>query len=281
MRRVLSSLVVAGVAAGSLTACVEFKQESFTEERTVDVPVTAVRLQNGSGDVRIVRSADAPATTVTRTVTHPPRDDRPSGDSHRVEGGTLVLDGCGDRCSVDYRVVVPGEGVRAYGQVDSGDVVLEGLGDVELDAGSGDVRVGDISGRVYVDSGSGVVAGRDVAGDFVAEVGSGDVDVAEVGGNTVLTVSSGTVRARRMGGEVQVDAGSGDVELELLTARSVRAHADSGNLRVRVPAGAYRVSADADSGNADASAVRNSADAEHELRLRTGSGDIVVTVAAA
>jgi hypothetical protein len=279
MRRVLSSLVVAGVAAGSLTACVEFKQESFTEDRTIDVPVTAVRLQNGSGDVRIVRSSGVPDTTVKRTVVHAPRDERPSGDSHRVEGETLVLDGCGNRCTVHYEVVVPREGVRAHGEVGSGAVVLEGLGDVEIDAGSGDVRVGDISGRVYVDAGSGAVTGRGVAGDFVAEVGSGDVNVADVRGNTVLHVSSGSVHALRMGGEVEVDAGSGDVDLELLTARSVRAQAGSGSVRVRVPSGVYRVTADTGSGDVDTAAVRNSADAEHELRLRSGSGDVTVTAA--
>jgi hypothetical protein len=270
------ALVVAGAATLSLSSCVQFVRHSFSDDRTVSSGVNSVRMQNGSGDVK-VRYREGTGTTIHRVVVHR-RDGKPSGETHRVEGDALVLGGCGDTCSVNYEVWVPSKDVRVLGEVGSGDVEVVGVASVEVNAASGNVVVRDLAGPVRIGTGSGDVRVNDVVGDVTSKAGSGGIRLDGVKGSVVVDSGSGDIDGTRMAGGVTADTGSGDVRLELVSPQSVRAHSGSGNVTLRVPAGPYRVDARAGHGSRDIG-VTDDSKAERELWVHSDSGDVRVRAA--
>lgn len=261
VKRIALAAVVAVAAAVALTSCVQLVQSGFDDQHSVTGQVTEVRLQNGAGDVLVrSRAGGGGDTEIRRHVRYPKDRDRPEGVSHRTEGSTLVLDGCGSNCSVDYEVTVPSKDVRITGTNDSGDVRLEGVAAVEVEIGSGNATVRDVAGVVRVD------------------IGSGDLDVADVDGDSQTLIHSGNARLADMRGAVTVDSGSGDVDVHTAAAVSVRAESGSGNLTVKVPKGAYKVNVDADSGDKEVQ-ITDDPSASVELVLRSGSGDVTLRAA--
>jgi hypothetical protein len=257
VKRIALVAGVAVAAALALSSCVRLVQNGFDDQHSVSDQVAEIRLQNGSGNV-VVRSRDGAAETeVRRRVEYPKDADKPSGVSHRMEGSTLVLDGCGSRCSVNYEVTVPSKDVRITGGNSSGDVRLEGVASVEVEVGSGDTTVRDVAGVVRVDNSSGDLTVADVAGDFTGKVGSGSTKLSN------------------MGGTVTIDSSSGDVSVQLATVTSVRADVGSGSLTVDVPQGLYKVNVEAGSGDKDIN-VKNDPNASAELVLHASSGDVTV-----
>ncbi|MCE6995628.1 DUF4097 domain-containing protein [Saccharothrix sp. S26] len=261
VKRIALAAGVVVVAALALTSCVRLVQNGFDDSHTVSEQVTEVRLRNGSGNVVVRGEEGATATEIRRRVEYPKDVDKPGGVSHRVEGSTLVLDGCGSRCSVDYEVTVPSKDVRITGENSSGDVRIEGVAGVEVEIGSGDATFRDVAGVVRVDN------------------SSGDLEVAGVGGEFTGKVGSGTTRLSDMRGPVTVDSSSGDVTVRLAAVNSVRADAGSGNVTVDVPQGAFKVDVDAGSGEKDIK-VEDDPNAAAVLTLRSGSGDVTVRQAA-
>ena len=261
VKRIALAAGVAVAAALVLTSCVRLVQNSFDDTHSVSGQVTEVRLQNGSGNVVVRSKEGATETEVRRRVEYPKDADKPSGVFHRVEGSTLVLDGCGNRCSVNYDVTVPSKDVRITGENSSGDVRLEGVAGVEVEVGSGDTTVRDVAGVVRVDN------------------SSGDLEVSDVGGEFTGKIGSGTTKLSNMRGAVTVDSSSGDVTVQLAAVNSVRADVGSGSLTVDVPEGAFKIDVQADSGEKDIK-VKHDPSAAAQLTLRAGSGDVTVRHAA-
>ncbi|RZQ65180.1 DUF4097 family beta strand repeat-containing protein [Amycolatopsis suaedae] len=226
------------------------------EERTGEVDaVKTVRIDNDSGTVS-VRAADVQRTTVVQKIDY--RWGSPS-DSYRVNGGELVLADCGWWCSVDYEVVVP-RGTTVTGENDSGDVSLDGVASVDVSVDSGNLDV------------------RNIAGPVKADASSGDVTLSGIGGDLEAKANSGAISGDGLRGRVNAEADSGDISLTLANPQNVRAHADSGNVEVAVPAGSYRVIGDSDSGERQIG-IATAPNAQFELDLGTDSGDVLVRTA--
>ncbi|MEU5690745.1 DUF4097 family beta strand repeat-containing protein [Actinosynnema sp. NPDC020468] len=253
--------LVAGVAvAGSLTSCVRLVQQTARDESTVTDRITTIRVQNDSGEVTI-RSADGVKDTVVRRVINYPKNaDKPTDPTTRVEGSTLVLDGCDNQCSVSYDVTVPSADTKVTGDSSSGDVRVEGVASVELSISSGTATLRKVSGPVHLDAKSGDVVASDVSGAFTALVGSG---------TTTLT---------DMKGPVTVDGRSGDISVTMATAQNVKADASSGDVNVTVPQGKYHVRTDAGSGDNRVS-VADDPNGTAEIVLDTKSGNVVLRTA--
>ncbi|QFZ23799.1 DUF4097 family beta strand repeat-containing protein [Saccharothrix syringae] len=262
VKRIGLAAVVAVIAAVALTSCVRLVEHGFRDQHTVGDRITEVRVDNGSGDVTVRGRADGTATStdVRRFVGYPKGGAKPEGLFHRVEGTTLVLGGCGNRCYVDYDVVLPSTDVRVTGGNGSGDVRFEAVAAVEVDLGSGDVALKQVSGPVRLDNDSGDLEAADVTGDLVARTGSGNISLSG------------------MRGAVTLESRSGDVDVRMAAATSVRAETGSGNVTVHLQPASYRVDVGTGSGDQDV-AVANDPDAASELFLRTSSGDVAVRVA--
>lgn len=108
----------------------------------------------------------------------------------------------------------------------SGEIRVKGAhGDVRISDGSGSIIIEGVQGSVRVSDGSGEIRGRDVTGNFVVEEdGSGNIDVSSVGG---------TMR-------VESD-GSGNIDVDRVTGDFVVDHDGSGSIRYDTVKGSVRI----------------------------------------
>lgn len=246
------------VLVGLALAVWGFADREADETSSISQQIKRVELRTGSGDVR-VETGDGPNTTVQE---HREFWLLNGGKAHRVEGDKLILDGdCGWQCSASYVVTVPA-GTAITGRSSSGDVVLKGLGSVDVKASSGDVTATGTTGSVKLD------------------LSSGDAVVAGANGAVELSASSGDITATDLtGGPVSADASSGDIELTLKEPLSVEAEASSGDIDVHVPVAAdakYKIETDTNSGESNIGVPTYPA-AANVLTLTTKSGDVQVT----
>src|SRR5687767_12047743 len=108
MRTALVALLAGAVLTG-LTGCgIRIMKYEFSDDHVVAGTITSVKVRSDqdSGDVTIRYQEGLSEAKVHRRVEHE-RDNKPSGVAHRVEGNTLVLDGCGNDCEINYEVLVP------------------------------------------------------------------------------------------------------------------------------------------------------------------------------
>ena len=130
--------------------------------------------------------------------------------------------------------------------------------DVAVDLGSGDLRVGTVTGDVDVDTGSGGVRIERADGTEIAiDTGSGDVQAGALRGRVEIDTGSGSVRVDRVEGPLAVDTGSGDVAVDEAVG-PVEAGTGSGSLNVGLASAR------------DAAVETGSGDATVRLASRTG-----------
>ncbi len=85
---------------------------------------------------------------------------------------------------------------------------------VEVDDGSGEVKIEHIDGNLQIDDGSGEIEVRDILGDVDIDDGSGTVDVRNVTGNVSIDDGSGTIKVSDIGKNVKVSDGSGSIYID-------------------------------------------------------------------
>ncbi|MBN6035792.1 DUF4097 family beta strand repeat-containing protein [Amycolatopsis sp. 195334CR] len=185
--------VLTGVAASALVlaGCDAIApQEEFSDGTPVPDQITSVRFDVPAGEVKIRVEQGAPVS-LRRDVHY--RGTKP-GQSHRVEGTTLVLDKCGSDCSVNYDVVIPAA-LPVSGSASAGNVTITGAGATDVDASAGNVVLGQLAGPANVTASAGNV-----------EVGlatPADARVKASAGTVTVTVPQGTYR-------VTTEANAGD-----------------------------------------------------------------------
>jgi hypothetical protein len=89
----------------------------------------------------------------------------------------------------------------------SGSVEISAIGgNVEIDDGSGSLELTDIAGDVSIEDGSGSITVRGVAGAVRVDDGSGDIDVEDAGSLVILDAGSGGVRTENIRGKLELDS---------------------------------------------------------------------------
>jgi hypothetical protein len=272
----LRTALVALLVGTVLTACgIRIVKYEFTDDQVVAEEFTSVRVRTSSGDVSIRHVPGLSETKIHRRVEHT-KNNKPTAVSHRVEGGALVLDDCGNDCQINYEVQVPSAAITVLGDdVGSGDATIEGLASVDYRNGSGKITVRDIAGDVRVDSASGDFDATNVKGAVTATLNSGRIRLDQLKGKAVVHSSSGDITGTRLDNDVTADAGSGNVVLTFSSPRSVRVDTGSGDVTVRVPGGPYKVDVGAANGERSVTVPTDPA-APVAVQVRTGSGEIKV-----
>ncbi len=126
-----------------------------------------------------------------------------------------------------------------------------------------------------------------------ASLDSGDLNVSDMDGPAVLNVDSGNLRVENLSGDLELDADSGSIKGEVSSAvcyadvdsgninlrfaekpEEIDVGADSGNIKLYVPKGTYRVSTRVDSGDADVDNLDLDDDADRTIRTDVDSGNI-------
>lgn len=97
----------------------------------------------------------------------------------------------------------------------SGSIRIEDIaGTLKVDDGSGSMEIMNVKGNVDVDDGSGDVEVQDVIGDVSVDDGSGRVEVEGVSGDVSVDDGSGSISIRNIGGSVTVRDGSGSITID-------------------------------------------------------------------
>jgi DUF4097 and DUF4098 domain-containing protein YvlB len=155
------------------------------------------------------------------------------------EGNSVRIDYVNMRnVSIDYDIIVPVDTtVRTHSG--SGDQSVEGLhSKIDLESGSGDMRLTSLEGDIHVHTGSGNVDGRALTGPFQAEAGSGDIRLEDKGGDVQIRTGSGNIEVRQVNGAFRAETGSGDVRAEGRQTGQWEVRTGSGNVQLRLPADA-------------------------------------------
>ncbi|WP_250035989.1 DUF4097 family beta strand repeat-containing protein [Paractinoplanes maris] len=253
-RRAGVLVLIAATTATALTGCAGVLGAKMTYDDTEKTKITEIRLDGGSGDVAI-RTAAVTETSIKRVI----RRSSDPGESYRLDGSTLVIDAsCGHNCSVSYEIVAPA-GVKVTGELDSGDIAFDSVGDTDVKLTSGDVMMIDPAGTVKL---------RGTSGNIRVVNAKKAVDVQ---------MTSGDVEAMDIAAPVKLKVTSGDIDAVLSTANSVTAQTTSGDVHVQVPQGSYKVSTSTGSGDEGVHGITNDPTAKNEITLRTASGNAVVT----
>ncbi|WP_433507724.1 DUF4097 family beta strand repeat-containing protein [Pseudonocardia halophobica] len=221
-------------AAAAVAGCSVGTGQTTRDRAALGGPVTEIRIDNQAGGVTVVGDGGA---SLEREVTY--RGSAPSGQSHRVEGGVLVLGGCGDHCAVTYTVHVPA-GLPVTGRTEAGGITLTRVGRVDVATGAGGITLDTVTGTARARTQAGTIIGRTLR----------DADVL-------------------------AQTANGDVELTLATPGSARVETERGDITVRVPQATYRVTVHTDLGETSVR-VPSEPGADHALDLRTEVGDVVV-----
>ncbi len=179
---------------------------------------------------------------------------------------------------------------NVVGDVDGG----EASGNLEVDTGSGSVKLAGFAGNLSVDTGSGSVRIGWVRGEVDVDTGSGAIRVGSLIGNGNFDTGSGSIRIEKVSaGRVIADTGSGSIEIANGTVGTLEADTGSGSIRIlgveietfvgdtgsgsvlleSSLANARSVDIDTGSGSVK---IQAGADASFDLNTSLGSGRLVV-----
>jgi DUF4097 and DUF4098 domain-containing protein YvlB len=283
MQAVLS---LALVAAPGLALAADY-HGSFERTLKVSGPVD-LNVSSGSGSITVQPSSDGSVKVVGRIYANTWR--RMSGgdimdrvrkieqqppilqEGSRITIGKTGDDSLYDNISIAYDLQVP---------------VATAL---NVDTGSGSVRVGALNGPVSAHSGSGSIQVGATGGSVKASTGSGQITVDGAKGQLDASSGSGSIHLRGIAGDATVNTGSGSIEVEQTAAGTVRAtnssgsikawglrgglyaHTSSGSIRVQgTPTNPWDVNTSSGSIRLDLPS-----EAKFTLRAQTGSGSINV-----
>src|SRR5437588_5815676 len=174
--------------------------------------------------------------------------------------------------SISYELTVPAE-TEMKAHSGSGNQTVDGIrGPVEINAGSGSVRISNIGDTVRADTGSGNMDIDRGKGNVRAHAGSGSIRATDVAGGFQANTGSGRITLSQISpGAVRVETGSGGMELRGVRG-SLEAKAGSGTIRAEGdPTGAWIVRTG--SGGVQ---LRFPSDAAFDLDAHTSSGSISV-----
>ncbi|MFF2806070.1 DUF4097 domain-containing protein [Streptomyces sp. NPDC058000] len=234
--RFVGAVALAGAGALALGACSLRVGETFSDDATVAQQITAVRVDTSDGGVTVRGGKGGSTVSVHRKVTY--RGDRPQGPTHRVEGGILVLGGCGnDHCSVTYTVDLPGT-VPVTGGTSNGAINLSKVAAVRVTTSNGEIDLDGVSGAVDVRSEDGAITGKGLAGTGI-----------------------------------KAETSDGEITLTAAKPQNIRAKTSNGAVSVTVPDDRYQVSAETSNG-AKRIEVRNDPSGRYRLDLTTSNGEI-------
>jgi len=97
----------------------------------------------------------------------------------------------------------------------SGYIKIEDIaGNLVIDDGSGDIEIVNNKGNVDVDDGSGEIELEEINGDVSVDDGSGEIKVEGVSGDVSVDDGSGAIIIRNIGGSVTVRDGSGSITID-------------------------------------------------------------------
>jgi len=100
---------------------------------------------------------------------------------------------------------------------------------VNIDDGSGSIKIDAVAGDISIDDGSGSINIRNVA-EVTIDDGSGSIEIANATGDVSIVDGSGSINVKHVAGSVTVDDGSGSINVSDIDSDLVIVEAGSGGL---------------------------------------------------
>jgi hypothetical protein len=217
----LKRFSLASLCLLTVGAC-SFTEPTLQDTRTLELDVaTGSRfiIESGAGPMT-VEGDDGNSIRVEADIYQ-----RTSSDDYTLE---LALDGenearlvvntpmssFGKSDYIDVRVRVPSS-IQLEIDDGSGSLRVSNLdGDVDIDDDSGSLDIANIGGNLNVDDGSGSVTIERIGGDVSIDDGSGSINVSDVGGKVTVKDGSGSINVTDAGDFELIGDGSGSVNLD-------------------------------------------------------------------
>ena len=105
--------------------------------------------------------------------------------------------------------------------------------DLDVDDGSGEVKIAQIDGNLWIDDGSGEITVRDIRGDVEVDDGSGTIDIKDVTGSVAVDDGSGTIKINDIRQNVKVSDGSGSIYIDNVIGDVIIKDDGSGSVNIQ------------------------------------------------
>jgi hypothetical protein len=120
------------------------------------------------------------------------------------------------------------------------DIIVPRSLNIEIDDGSGNLRVFDIDGKLEIDDGSGSMVIKNIGDNITIDDGSGNLEITNVDGDVRIDDGSGNQIIRNIKGSIYIDDGSGVVDIVKVTG-DVSIDDSSGSIKVSELAGNFNL----------------------------------------
>ncbi|MBX7150102.1 DUF4097 family beta strand repeat-containing protein [bacterium] len=104
---------------------------------------------------------------------------------------------------------------------------------LDIDDGSGSIKVTNMSSNVSIDDGSGNIDIHDITGRVTIDDGSGEIMIAAIQGDVSVEDGSGYLSITDIEGNVKVDDASGDIDIDRVSGNVTIVSEGSGGCRIR------------------------------------------------
>jgi hypothetical protein len=216
-------LAAAALALGASPLAAQWPRDEVTAERSGAAPAAGaarVRVEAGAGTLRVEGRegiTEVRARGIARATSRGLLEDirltvRRAGDDVLVRAEMPEDLDDGQYAGLDLVVELP-KTIALRVSDGSGDAEIKGVKSLDIQDGSGGLRVNDIGGPLMLTDGSGELRIVDVRGDVELEDGSGSIELRQVRGSVVVDDGSGSLDVSDVTGTVRVRSkGSGSVE---------------------------------------------------------------------
>lgn len=145
----------------------------------------------------------------------------------------------------------------------------QSVGVISINTSSGDVKLGELAGKINIESSSGYLTLGTITGDTQLGTSSGDININEITGETKTESSSGCLTIGTLTGNAQLKTTSGDVEVRCADG-DIQIMTNSGT--VKIPEGSGSRTISTSSGNIVAGSTAGS------FQIKSQSGDVQATI---
>lgn len=209
----MKTLTCVALAASLLSQLAMADDCRYSRDINFDVALQGLErlsIDVGAGELNVTGASQSDMISV--------RAQACADSQRRLDDLDLTQDRRGDRLDIASETGDSGWGSvnlfgATYAYIDVNIAIPPGLV-IDIDDGSGDITVRDVSGDFSIEDGSGGIEITRVTGNLRINDGSGDIRIETVGGNvTIDDDGSGDIRVRDVTGSFETgDTGSGDVD---------------------------------------------------------------------
>lgn len=206
-----ASILILAILATTNAVASDF--EEIHEFSLASHGIDTLRVDNGSGYVEIVGVDGLDEISITATLVLEDTDDK---KAQKIIERDLVLTLAEDSDIAVLTAYFEHQGLFNFdgrGRVNL-DIRMPSRMHLDLDDGSGSVKIDGVQGDIFVDDGSGSIALANVGGQVVIDDGSGSISARGVGGDLSINDGSGSIKVRDVAGSVTIDDGSGSIDVQ-------------------------------------------------------------------